>query len=82
MNLSFIEKIGIILKYFTSSFLSIEIFLIVLSLFLFVFLNIKYNDKRVKILIPTILVGILFIIFVYYNSFAIKCFDSFIKSLT
>ena len=81
MNLSFIEKIGIILKYFTSSFLSIEIFLIVFSLFLFVFLNIKYNDKRVKILIPTILVGILFIIFVYYNSFAIKCFDSFIKSL-
>ena len=49
MDLSILDKIGLILSYFTNSFMGIELFLIVLFLFIFLILNIKRNNKYVKI---------------------------------
>ena len=47
MFLSLIEKIGLVIKNAFSSFMGIEIFLIILLLFLYLVLNIKKNNKIV-----------------------------------
>lgn len=47
MFLSLIEKIGLVIKNAFSSFMGIEMFLIILLLFLYLVLNIKKNNKIV-----------------------------------
>lgn len=81
MSLSILDKILLILKYFISSFLGIELFLIVLLLFVFLILNIKKNNNLVKIIIPIILVLILLFISGGFHSYVVSSINYFIKKI-
>ena len=79
MELSILEKAYLVLKYFASSFLGIELFLVALLLFLFLFLNIKYDDNKVKIVTPIFLVMILLFISGGFHLYVKESIDAFIK---
>lgn len=81
MNLSILDKILLILKYFMSSFLGIEMFLVVLLLFLFLVLNIKKNNSLVKIIIPIILVAIFLFISGGFHTYVVASIHYFIKKI-
>jgi len=81
MNLSILDKILLIIKYFISSFLGIELFLVVLLLFVFLLLNIKRNNNLVKIIIPIILGSILLFISGGFHSYVIASIKYFIKKI-
>ena len=81
MEMTIIDKLGLIIKYTFSSFMGIELFLLSLLLFLFTFFNLKKNNKVVKIMSIILCVGFLIGIIVTYKSYAIDSIDSFIKFL-
>ena len=51
IDLSLFDRLKIVLKYITSSFMSIELIVIVLCLFLFLFFNLKRKKKSVNIFV-------------------------------
>ena len=59
MNLSLIGKVGVIIRYIFSSFLSIEIFIISLLLLCILLINIKRKNTLVQIAAIGILVAVL-----------------------
>ena len=61
IDLTVFQKIKLIFKYFFSSFMPIELLIIVLCVFLFLFLNLKRNKTIVNIFIPIII--LLFVAF-------------------
>ena len=61
IDLTLFQKIKLIFKYFFSSFMPIELLIIVLCIFLFLFLNLKRNKTVVNIFIPIII--LLFVAF-------------------
>lgn len=79
MELTIFDKLVYIFKYLTSSFLGIEIFILSILLFLFTVLNIKKNNKIVKIVSSILCLGFLIGITISYHSYALYCIDSFIK---
>lgn len=79
MELTIFDKLAYIFKYITSSFLGIEIFILSILLFLFTVLNIKKNNKIVKIVSSILCLGFLIGIAISYHSYALYCIDSFIK---
>lgn len=81
MEMTIIDKLGLIIEYTFSSFMGIELFLLSLLLFLFTFFNLKKNNKVVKIMSIILCVGFLIGIIVTYKSYAIDSIDSFIKFL-
>lgn len=81
MEMTIIDKISLIIKYIFSSFMGIELFILSLLLFLFTFLNIKRNNKIVKIISVTLCLCFLVAIVVTYKSYAIESIDSFIRAL-
>lgn len=81
MNLSILDKIVLILKYFISSFLGIEMFLVALILFLFLILNIKNNKPLVKIIISAIFVSILLFISGGFHSYVKDSIRAFLKGI-
>lgn len=81
MEMTIIDKLALIFKYTISSFMGIELFLLSLLLFLFTFLNIKKNNKIVKIISTILCIGFLIGIIVTYKSYAIESIDSFIKAI-
>lgn len=81
MEMTIIDKIALILKYIFSSFMGIELFLLSLILFLFTFLNIKKNNKKVKVVSTILCIGFLIGIILTYKSYAAESIDSFIKAV-
>lgn len=81
MEMTIIDKIALIFKYIFSSFMGIEIFLLSLILFLFTFLNIKKNNKKVKVVSTILCIGFLIGIILTYKSYAAESIDSFIKAV-
>ena len=81
MNLSFIDKLGLILNYFISSFLGIEMFLVILILFIFLMLNLKKNNIIIKICVPCFIICILLFISGGFHGYVVSCIDGFIKKL-
>lgn len=79
MELTIFDKLAYIFKYITSSFLGIEIFILSILLFLFTVLNIKKNNKIVKIGSSILCLGFLIGIVISYHNYALYCIDSFIK---
>lgn len=81
MEIGLLEKMKIVFEVLFSSFMSIEIFLFFLLLFLLVLFNIKIKNK----IIPFILTGFLLILIVffcfYFSSYALTCIDTFIMKL-
>lgn len=62
LNISIFDKLRIICKYFFSSFMSLELLIIVLCVFAFLFINLKTNKRIVKIFVP--ISALLFLAFI------------------
>ena len=81
MNLSLIEKIGLIFKYIFSSFLSVEIFMISLLLFIILILNQKKSNFVTQLVAIAIFLGFILGIFISYTTYVKTCLDSFVKAV-
>jgi hypothetical protein len=81
MNLSFLEKVGIVLKHIFSSYLSIEMFIISLLLFFILFINIKRDNFIIQLISISIYMGFVIGIFVTYTSYVRTSINSFVKGI-
>ena len=81
MNLSLFGKIGLILKYMFSSFLSIEILVLSLLLFCVLLFSIDSRNKFFQLCTVGVYVGFLLGIVISYNMYVQNCFDSFFKAV-
>ena len=81
MFLSLIEKIGLVIKNAFSSFMGIEMFLIILLLFLFLVLNIKRNNKIVKWSFVISVIAFMAVIIVMNFDYAIYSIDYLLKAI-
>lgn len=81
MNLSVLEKIKLIVSNLFSSFLGIDIFLISLLLFAFLFFNLKRNNKIVSYLFITIVSLFLFVMIGLNMDYVVYCIDTVIKKI-
>ena len=75
IDLSLFDRLKIVLKYFTSSFMSIELIVIVLCLFLFLFFNLKRKKKSVNIFVPVVVISMGF------HEYAIAAINEVVKFL-
>ena len=81
MNLSLIEKFGVIFKYIFSSFLSIEMFVLSLLLFVILIVNLKKNNELVQMIAIGIYIGFIIGILISYNTYVTTCINSFVKAI-
>ena len=81
MNLSLIEKLGTIFKYLFSSFLSIELFILSLLLFLILIVNLKRNKMFVQMLAIGVYIGFVLGILISYTTYVKTSVDSFVKAV-
>ena len=69
MNLSLLEKIGVIFKYTFSSFLSIELFVLSLLVFLVLYINIKRKNQIIQLSSFVLYIGFIIGVFISYTSY-------------
>ena len=81
MDLSLIDKLNVIFKYIFSSFLSIEMFIISLLLFIILVINIKKKNYIIQIIALGIYIGFIFGIFISNFDYVKYCIDSFVKKV-
>lgn len=81
MDLSFLEKLGVIFQYVFSSFLSIEIFMLSLLLFIILTVNLKRKNHFVERLAIGIYIGFLIGILISYTTYVKTCVHSFVKAI-
>lgn len=81
MELTIFDKISTMLKYIFSSYMGIELFILSLLLFTFTILNIKKNNKIVKIISIILCIAFLIGLIIAYHDYAVYCIDSFITFL-
>ena len=79
MNLSLFEKFGTIFKYIFSSFLSIEMFVLTILLFIILVVNLKRKNTLVQMIAIGVYIGFIVGIFISYTTYVKTCFDSFTK---
>ena len=79
MNLSIIEKFKIIFQYMFSSFLSIEMLLLSLLLFIILIVNLKRNNVLVQMIAIGVYFGFVIGIVISYATYVQECIDSFVK---
>ena len=81
MNLSLIDKIGTIFKYIFSSFLSIEMFVLSILLFIILIVNLKRKNTLVQMIAIGVYIGFIIGIFISYTTYVKTCIDSFSKAV-
>lgn len=81
MNLSLIEKLCTIFKYIFSSFLSIEMFILSLLLFLILIFNLKRKNQIVQMIAIGVYIGFVVGILISYTTYVTTSVDSFIKEI-
>ena len=81
MNLSLLEKLGIIFKYIFSSFLSIEMFVLSLLLFVILIVNLKKDNELVQMIAIGIYIGFIIGILISYSTYVKTCVNSFVKAI-
>lgn len=81
MNLSLIDKIGTIFKYIFSSFLSTEMFILSVLLFIILIVNLKRKNTLVQMIAIGVYIGFIIGIFVSYTTYVKTCVDSFFKGI-
>ena len=79
MNLSLMEKLETIYHYVFSSFLSIEMLILSLLLFLILVVNLKRNNFMIQKIAIGIYLGFVIGIVISYTSYVKTCVDSFVK---
>lgn len=81
MNLSLIEKFGVIFKYIFSSFLSIEMFILSFLLFCILIVNLKRDNELAQMIAIGIYIGFIIGIFISYSTYVKTCINSFVKAI-
>jgi len=81
MDLSLMGKIGIIFKYIFSSYLSIEMFILSLLLFMILVVNLERDNHLVQMVAIGIYIGFVIGILISYSAYVKTCFDSFVKAV-
>lgn len=81
MNLSLIEKFGIIFKYIFSSFLSVEMFILSFLLFFILVVNLRRNNHLVQMIAIGIYIGFVIGILISYSTYVKTCVNSFTKAV-
>lgn len=81
MNLSLFDKIGTIFKYIFSSFLSIEMFVLSILLFIILIVNLKRKNTLVQMIAIGVYIGFIIGIFISYTTYVKTCIDSFVKGV-
>ena len=81
MNLSLLEKLGTIFKYIFSSFLSIEMFILSLLLFVILIFNLKRKNQIVQMVAIGVYIGFVLGILISYTTYVTTSVDSFIKEV-
>ena len=79
MNLSLLEKFGIVFRYTFSSFLSIEMLILSLLLFFILFVNLKRNNRIIQMVAIGIYIGFVVGVVISYTTYVKTCIDSFVK---
>lgn len=79
MNLSLFQKMGMVFKYIFSSFLSVEMFVLSLLLFIILIVNLKRNNKIIQLAAIGVYMGFVIGIFISYTTYVKTCIDSFVK---
>ncbi len=81
MNLSIMDKFKVLFQYLFSSFLSIEMLLLSLLLFLILVVNIKRKNHIIQMIAIGIYIGFILGILISYTTYVRTCVDSFIKAI-
>lgn len=81
MNLSLLGKMGTVFRYIFSSFLSIEMFILSLLLFIILVVNLKQNNPIIQMIAIGIYIGFVIGIFITYTTYVKSCVDSFVKAI-
>ncbi|MBR3049007.1 MAG: hypothetical protein IKG58_00405 [Bacilli bacterium] len=81
MNLSVMGKISTVFKYLFSSFISLNLFILALLLFLLLLFNIKRKSKYVHYIVLVIYVAFMLSIFIASPAYIGYSIDSFIKGI-
>ena len=81
MNLSLLEKVGMIFKYIFSSFLSIEMFILSLLLFVILIFNLKRKNQIVQMVAIGVYIGFVVGILISYTTYVTTSVDSFVKEV-
>lgn len=81
MDLSVMGKLNMVFKYIFSSFLSIEMLIITLLLFIILVINIKRKNYLIQIVSISIYLGFVIGVFISYTTYVQTCIDSFVKQI-
>lgn len=81
MNMSLIEKVGVVFKYMFSSFLSVEMLILSLLLLCILLVNLKLNNKYINIAAICIYLGFILGIVITYVDYVQLCINSFVKTI-
>ena len=79
MNLSFFEKLRLVFQYAFSSFLSIEMFMLSLLLFIILTVNLKRKNHLIERLAVGVYIGFLVGVLISYTTYVKTCVHSFAK---
>ena len=79
INISIFNKLKLIFGYFFSSFMSLELLIIVLCVFAFLFLNLKTNKRIIKIFVPISTLLFLAFIAMGFHNYVVAAVEQLIK---
>lgn len=81
MNMSLIEKFGVVFKYMFSSFLSVEMLILSLLLLCILLVNLKLNNKYINVAAICIYLGFILGIVITYVDYVQLCINCFVKTI-
>lgn len=81
MDLNLIEKFKVIFQYMFSSFLSIEMLVLSLLVFLILLINVKKDNHIVQVVAVGVYLGFVIGILISYSTYVKSCIDSFVKAI-
>jgi len=79
MNLNILEKLKFAFQSCFSSFMSVELFVIGLLLFIFLFINISKNEKIIKLFGVFLYLLFFVLICVFYSDYTVQSIDGVVK---
>lgn len=79
MNLNILEKLKFAFQSCFSSFMSVELFVIGLLLFIFLFINISKNEKIIKLFGVFLYLLFFVLICVFYSDYTVQSMDGIVK---
>ena len=81
MNISIFSKIGLIFKYLFSSFITIELLIFSILVFILLIVNLKKKNAFINLGFIAIFIGLLLGVFLSYSSYVALCFRSLFKCI-